>query len=199
MAILKSSLLKAVVLITLIFFLIFFAIRYWQTNLRSQYVVKTQVSPTQPPAQTSQVSSPDGAMAIGLTRENKKDRSKVYSLTVLDQASKSKRLIFTTRTFQNAEITIPHNSWSPDNKYVFLEESKSGSLNLLVLKTSGEPFENDQYLDVASLLAQKTDHILDGATGWVSPTLIQIYTRSGGSTKGPSFWFDVESKAFLRH
>ena len=96
-------------------------------------------------------------------------------------------------------MMLPANSWSPDNKYVFVQKKENGIIDSFVLKASGEPFvKTEQYLDVRALFEQhKTKYTLKDATGWDAPELLHI-TTVNGSEKGPSYWFEIPSKAFLQ-
>lgn len=153
--------------------------------------------PDQAISQKSEIHSSDGTMNLIMQTETKKDQPKNYSFFVADISGKNKRLLF-TKTVSLGEISAPLNSWSPDNKYLYLEEKKPGPVDVLVFKASGESFLNgEQYLDVGQLLAKsKAEYHLNHVTGWVSPTLVQVNTIKDDLTKGPSYWFDVESHAF---
>ena len=98
-------------------------------------------------------------------------------------------------------MSISPNSWSPDKKYVFLQENRSGSIyDVLVFKTSGEPFlVTEQYVSVAPLFTnRKTEYYLTDVTGWDSPTLLHMVTAVDASKKGPPYWFDVTSQSFIQ-
>ncbi len=144
----------------------------------------------------SELQSPDGKMVLTMRREGQKNQPQTYTFKV------GERLIFARILESSGEMAIPHNSWSPDNKYVFVQEKdESGQVIFLVLKTSGEAFKNgDQYLNVSALFDQKMKGLLlRDATGWASPTLVNIETSKDETKKGPSYWFDVDSRSFLQH
>ena len=145
-----------------------------------------------------EASSLEGTMKLILKKMvDKNNQTQTYSFISSDSSSP----IFTKTVGLSQSMAIPANSWSPDNKYVFVEEkNEQGEKNYLVLKASGEPFtDGQQYYDVKSLfMAKKTQYTLDKITGWASSNLLIITTLTEQSTKGPSYWFEVPSKAFLQ-
>jgi hypothetical protein len=146
----------------------------------------------------AEVTSLEGTFKLTLKKMvNKNEQTQTYTLFT----SKSDTPIFTKTVGLSGAITVPGNSWSPDNKYVYIEETDGeGIKNYLVLKASGEPVAKDQpYYDVRTLFtAKKIKYTFNKVTGWASPTLLIIYTINDQSTKGPSFWFEIPSKAFLQ-
>lgn len=173
--------------------------RYQKTKndiVMKQLVLLPSETPTL--AQQSEIHSSDGTMNLIMQTETKKDQPKNYSFFVADISGENKRLLFTKTTGLQEKMSLPLNSFSPDNKYLYLEEKKPGFVDVLVFKVSGETFANgEQYLDVGQLLAKsKAGYHINHVTGWVSPIFIQINTIKDDLTKGPSYWFDVESHAF---
>ncbi|OGD62162.1 hypothetical protein A2160_01250 [Candidatus Beckwithbacteria bacterium RBG_13_42_9] len=156
-------------------------------------------------AQRSEIRSGDGTVTLISKVESKPDQSQDYSFFVanLSGNDQTERLIFTRTLAAGGNISLPGNSWSPDNKYLFLKEKdQTGSINFLVLKASGEAFaDGEQYLDVISQFSQKMPgYLLQDATGWASPTLLNITTMTeNGTKKGPSYWLEVTSGAILMH
>lgn len=192
----KSPLVKSLIL--LIFLVgIFVVLRYQQKAVQQSQPVPSSLK-TPAPTQESEIHSPDGTMKL-IMKAEKKDQVKSYSFFIADIPGKNQRLLFMKTVSPKGEMSLPQNSFSPDNKYLYLQKNEGNSLNILVFKVTGLPFLNNQpYLDVGSLLAEnKAGNFLNHVTGWVSPTLIQINTVTDSSTKSPSYWFDVESRAFL--
>ena len=147
----------------------------------------------------SEVHSGDGTMTLIRKIESPADQSPTYSFTVANLAGvdKKEHLIFSQSVMPGADISIPANTWSPDNKYLFLQtKDVAGHLNYLAFKASGEPFAQDvPYLDVGAFFAQKLPkYSLLEATGWASPIFINVKTN-----EGPAYWFDVQARAFWGH
>lgn len=151
------------------------------------------IAPT-PAVQNTEVHSPDGEMNLIMQAQKQSDGSIAYSFFTSDISGKNKKIIFEKTVGIGASMMIPHNSWSPDNKYVFLRENKSDSFDLLVFKASGENFSNgENYISIMPLFAEsKIKHTMKDITGWDSPTLLHVITS------GPSYWFDVTTRSFLQ-
>lgn len=144
--------------------------------------------------ENSEVHSSDGEMNLIMQAQKQNDGSTTYSFFTSDIADNNKKLIFEKTAVDGISMEIPHNSWSPDNKYVFLKESKSGSFDFFVFNASGENFASgEKYIDVMPIFAEsKIKYDIKDITGWDSPTLLHVITS------GPSYWFDVTTKAFLQ-
>ena len=96
-------------------------------------------------------------------------------------------------------MTIPYNTWSPDNRYFFIQENAKEGESIFAFKATGEAFsDTEQHFDVTDLFKKRnTGNNFSEATGWGSESLIIINTTKEDGTKGPSYWFEVPSKAIL--
>lgn len=162
--------------------------------------VQPSVTPSPVPAnQKAEVHSPDGLVKVVLQKEVT-DGVARYTVTTSDIDGSNPVIILAKSTLTSESITIPANSWSPDDKLLFLKDEISTASSARVFKASGETFTaGEQYLDVNALFdAKKTGFTISDVTGWDSPTLLHIYTMADATTLGPAFWFDVPSKSFLR-
>lgn len=200
MGVSKRPLLKSLVVFFVLVFLGAFLIWPYQKPKnppQNNLLDKSGVSANQ--LQESEVSSSDGKMKLIMRVEEGKDKVKTYSFFTVDISGKNRKTLFTKTVSLGGEMSIPRNSWSPDNKYLFLIENEEGSTNVLVFKASGEIFQNSQqYLDLRALFKSKAGYSINNATGWASPTLIYVTTLSDDSTKGPTFWFDLSSHSFIQ-
>lgn len=175
----------------------------WYQNTSEAPTSQISPSPTPPDEITeNKIHSADGTVRLIMQRQKEIGGSKKYSFFTTDAAGQKKTLLFSQTLGEESDMTLPKNSFSPDNKYLFLQENKPGSTNILVFKVTGEPFiSGEQYLNVGSLFSKtgkgKDGYSLKTATGWVSPIFIQLYTVGPNSNIGPSYWFSVETKAFL--
>ena len=187
---------------------VLFVIQYQQSQTREpeislspvpDYPVVVARSAASEP-QVTNVLSPDGSKKIQMKVESKPDNEKFYSFAIFDKEGNNEQQIFTRIVSETSELFLPENSWSPDNKYVFIQEKTKGAITTLVFKASGESFANDQqYLDATTLFTQRqTGYTFDTATGWADPTLLIIRTKKDDGTKGPSYWFVIPTKAFLQ-
>lgn len=151
-------------------------------------------SPTPTPIPETDVRSSDGTLKLIMRTKTMEDKSTSYSFFTASISSKEEKPLFKKTVAAGNSMLLSSNSWSPDNKLVFLRENEGSSFNILVFKVSGEPFSNgQQYLSVVPLFVQrKTEYSLTEVTGWDSETLLHVRTT------GPSYWFDVNSLAFLQ-
>ena len=97
-------------------------------------------------------------------------------------------------------ISVPENTFSPDNKYIFLKYGDSGKTRYIVLRTDGaELKEGIQSVEIESLFSEKhSDYIITDVTGWGGYTLIVVNTDTIAGQTGPSWWFDLTNFSFIR-
>ncbi len=140
----------------------------------------------------SDVHSADGTMI--LTMQKTINSSGISSYSFLVSSPNDKNVLVYSKNLTNGAISLPANSWSPDNKYFFIKESDAGIDNYLVFKADGANFTNgDLLIDVVPLYTAKVQNYdLRDITGWDAPGLLHVLTT------GPSFWFDIGSRAFLQ-
>ncbi|MFH1827066.1 MAG: hypothetical protein ABH812_01370 [bacterium] len=146
----------------------------------------------------SQISSDGTKKLIMKTTSNEGGVNK-YALSVSDGSGANEQIVFEKTLDIKKNITIPFNTWSPDNKYFFIQEHEGEKNIVLAFKASGEPFNTEEkYLNVTDLF-EKYDNKnnLNEATGWASQNLIIFNTTTQDNIKGPSYWFEVPSKAII--
>lgn len=153
----------------------------------------------EPKIETSSVNSPDGKYRIIMDKTSLDNLLEEYSFSVEDLSTKNTIPIFKKNLSSDWIFELPLNSWSPDNKYVFIKE-KTSVAAFFVFKASGEPFFDDkQYIDVLQSFEEKNkNYKLADVTGWDSPTLLHLLTKGEDGRAGPSFWFEVPSKAVIQ-
>ena len=146
-----------------------------------------------PTVTTSSQTSSDGAKQLTLYVTEHKDTSKTYELTATQS-------IFKKTLTEGNSISIPFNTWSPDNKYFFVEEHDGNNTQVFVFQGSGDPFsDGKKYLDLTDAYIKRgfTNQFQE-ATGWASENLIIINSTTQDGAKGPSYWFEVPSKALIQ-
>ncbi len=154
----------------------------------------------QPKPEETTVNHPDGTKKFMMTM-TKTSEGRTYTFVVADGMGENKRQLFTKTVSEESSLTIPYNTFSPGaGTYVFIEENGPDGKHILVLKTSGETFTGgEQYLDVGSLFGEKKYKYTFGhATGWASPTLLIFTSINENGVKGPNWWFELPSRAFLQ-
>lgn len=161
-------------------------------------VLPSIIQPTPTPApepsamvkQESSVESPDGSKKLVLEKVTIGGENN-YSLYSLNKEDNFKIFLFSKKTGEDYDISLPFNTWSPDNHYVFIKEPRK---TFLVWDTKAE----EQSLSVSELFQEKyEDLILSDVTGWAAPDLLIVNTKKENGDIGPSLWFDVNSKSFI--
>ena len=168
-------------------------------------------SPPSPPVVTALVAesdssipvdvhSPDGKMKVTMEKKTNTDNTSTFSLTVSDVSGGNPINIFKNTLSDGAEMSIPLNSFSPDNRYLFIRESNGSKQNFLVFKSTGEAFsDGNKYIDVVPLFdAKNTGLKLTDVTGWDSNTLLHVFTEDEKGERGPSFWFEIPDGAVIQ-
>ncbi len=187
----------ALILIVLVLAAVAFAYRPKTTPSTANTSPTPNTARTRP-AEPS-VANPDGTKKLIIRTQKLSGTSTTYMFIVAD--GNNQRTIFTQTADATTSYSIPTNTWSPgDNTYVFLEEKSTSGARFLVLKASGQTFsEEELYLDVNALFAQTPNkYRIRDVTGWDAPQLLHVQMVTDEGAKGPSFWFDVESRVFLQ-
>lgn len=161
-----------------------------------QPIVLLRPTPTPLPREEASI---DNTKKLRLQATRQTDGSITYLVFTTDAAGANRHLIFQKTEPSGTSLDL-HNSWSPEGAYVFIIEKGSAGEKFFVLQSSGAPFADGQTaLDVGALFdARKTGYVFDKVTGWASPTLLIIYTKTDQGAKGPSYWFELPSRAFLQ-
>lgn len=144
-------------------------------------------APLPTPTTVSQI-SPDGTYTITINTLN--GESIIYV---------NEKVIMTKIFGMLGEISIPFNTWSPDNKYFFLNAVGEKGNEYLVMRATGMPVSSDtEFYMISDLFSQNyPDFVITSVTGWASPTLLIVNASSQKEPK-MSFWFDVQSHKFIR-
>ncbi len=143
------------------------------------------------------VISPDGKWTVTM-KEIKASDSVTYRFLMSGVDGAQKEVFATSLPITNS-LSIPQNTFSPDDKYFFLKETAPGGVKYFALTVSGDPITKDaQTLTFSDMFASKyADFQITDATGWGGTNLIVFNTDKSG-VQGPSFWFEVPSQAFIQ-
>lgn len=135
---------------------------------------------------TSQLSS-DGTHELTMKTKDNKDKTTTYLFTVVLKSDNTSQTIFNQTVSAETTFSIPFNTFSPNNKYLFIKQTENGKDHYLVFNSSGKDFaDNQTSIDITPLFEkQKPNLTLKNVTGWASETLIIV------QTSGPSFWFEM--------
>lgn len=183
-----------------------FLVIYKNDDLQAQLRIITGIPTIQVPIEiiapkvfvSSQI-SPDGEKKVILKATQDAD-STTYEIYTADENNANEKLIFTKILDSSSSMAVPFNTWSPDNKYFFIEQNEGGKKSVFVFEARGVQFANEAiYLDATEAFEkQNTGSNFDKATGWASETLIIINTKKQDGEKGFSYWFEVPSKAIIQ-
>ena len=179
----------------------------YKNNYRPQFNVSlntpvVSVVADVPPSKatiSSQI-SPDGTKKVIMKVTQNTDNTKTYDFSVVDVNSSSEQHIFTQILDSLGSMTIPFNTWSPDDQYFFIQQNTKSNKSVFVFKATGTQFAGGEiYLDVTdSFKKANTENNFSEATGWASESLIIINTLKQNSTKGSSYWLEVPSRAIIQ-
>ncbi len=144
--------------------------------------------------------SPDGTKKVIMKIDSNKDDTQAYSFYTADGSGNHEQFIFEKIQDGTASMTVPFNTWSSDDKYFFIQENSKNGKRIFAFKATGEPFsDTEKYFDVTDLFKKReTGNNFNEATGWASDSLIIVNTTKQDGTKGPSYWFEIPSKAIIQ-
>ncbi len=156
--------------------------------------------PLVPLPKDTEMHNPDGSMKLTMHTERQTDGSTIYTFFIANISGENKKLIFTQTLPKESSMELHQNSFSPDNKLIIVKQRDGDLLRYLVLRVSGEPFANgSQYLDINGLFTERgVKYSFSTVTGWAGPTLAVVTTKKDDGSRGPSFWFVTDSRAFLQ-
>ncbi|MBI5452523.1 hypothetical protein HY945_03605 [Candidatus Gottesmanbacteria bacterium] len=158
-------------------------------------------TPTATPAPKTDITeqpAPDGRKKLRMTTVVGSDTEKTFTFTVIDTATNEEKIAYKTITSNDENLSIPFNTWSPDDKYFFIKQVTNSGTDSLVFRGDGAPItETEQFLNSTSIFkAQITNNKYQDTTGWASETLLIINTTTPSDTI-QSYWFEVPSKAII--
>lgn len=157
-------------------------------------------TPTTSAILVTDIDSPDGKKTLTVKKQQQKDLSTTYSYATSSKSEAQKQQIFTKTEPLSQTLSVPYNTWAPDDAYFFLKESMSTSHNYFVFNASGSLFPNNaKYINVQEVFSQKLPHYtIEDVTGWAAPDLLIVNTKTEDGKQGPSFWFVISTQAFLQ-
>ncbi len=137
-----------------------------------------------------------------LTMKNGKEVKGVFTQTfyITSEEDKKPVKIFERDSSSDNLISVHHNTFSPDNKFIFLKSEDSGKTQYIVMRTDGKDIkEGSQNVEIVSLFSEKhPDFVITDVTGWGSYSLIVVNTDTKDGKLGPSWWFDLSNFSFIR-
>lgn len=158
----------------------------------------TEPSPSPNPEQIIFANSSDGK--INLEMKQEKGASAITWTLTARQGEEAAKTIWWQSLPNETTISIPFNTVSPDNKYMFLKLAGPDKIRYFVLTTSGKPLVSGaQTVEFSELFEAKyPEYIISEVTGWGGTNLIVFNTDKVSGGIGPSFWFDLSGKSFIQ-
>jgi hypothetical protein len=157
--------------------------------------VMTEASPSPEPILSA--ISADGDVTLKMKQTKEADT--ITWILTAGQAEEAAKTIWWQVLPYDTTMSIPFNTVSPDNKYLFLKQTGPDKTGYLVLTVSGEPIMPEtQTIEFAELFeSEHPEYVITEVTGWGGIDLIVFNTDKIEGGIGPSFWFDVASKSFI--
>lgn len=153
-----------------------------------------------PKVETASQISPDGTRKLTVTTTSNKDLTNTHVFTTYDTDGSNHKSIYKMTLSYTDKISVPFNSWSPDNVYVFVEKSSSNGTSVIVMRADGQLMPGDlQVINTTEEFVSKiSGYSYKETTGWASETLLIANSTNKDGSNGPSFWVEVPSKAIIQ-
>lgn len=161
---------------------------------------KGEVTPAVESEQINEIRSGDGRMKLTRVSRKRTNGNIEYFFRVIDVVSGAEKTLFEKTVERGKVIEIPLNSWSPDNKQLFIQEGLEKGVEYWVFKANGDSYGDGQkYLNVNDYWARtKYAYSIKEVTGWAGPDLLVVFTQKEDGSNGPAFWFVTGSRKFLQ-
>ncbi len=147
----------------------------------------------------SDVHAPDGTRKLTMKRVTLTATESAYVVTTSDISGANRTVLYQTVLPVSDDLILPPNSWSPDNKFVFVKITSPQGLSVQVFQSNGEAFGDGQpAVDVSQIFHEKLpDVALRDVTGWDDPSLLHVMTYAADKSIGFSYWFDMWGRNFI--
>ena len=146
------------------------------------------------------IPSPDGTYTLALKNGRELNGIVTQIFFITSESSATPIKIFEKDSNEDSRIVIPENTFSPDNKFVFLKFKDLGKTRYIVLRTDGKDIKEDtKSVEIESLFSEAhPDFVITDVTGWGANGLIVVNTDDVNGKIGPSWWFDLSNFSFIR-
>lgn len=177
----------------------------YETNQNIQPIQTPQIRIESQTTSATQI-APQGEFLLTLDVKNQTYtiyKTEVNQLQIVDEKNSEiqpKEFLFSEKLQSGETISIPFNTWSPDNNYFFLKKSTLNTTDFLVFKATGESFTETQYLNITELFLKKElPYKIKDVTGWASNAYAVVQTTNPETMQnGPSYWFNVYNAGFIQ-
>ncbi len=159
-------------------------------------------TPTATPTPVSKVANfsqvaPNGLKKVTMTVTTRAS-DKTYTFTTTNEDGSNSVQIYSVNLPTDENMSIPFNTFSPDDKYLFIDHVSSNNTEPLVFRADGQQVgDNSQYFNVKDIFtARTTGNTYDTTTGWASETLLIVNSKTPNSNT-QSYWVEIPSKAVI--
>ncbi len=157
-------------------------------------------APTPTPAKPTTVfqTSPDGTKTLYMT-VTPGVKTTSYLFVVSSDNDITRQTVYSITLPNSQSMSIPFNTFSPNDTYFFVQQNTATGNSSLVLRTDGTTLTNNaSYVNVTNIFKSKEPSALyDTTTGWASDTLLIILTKNPDKTEGTSYWFELPDEAVI--
>ena len=149
---------------------------------------------------TVDVISPNEKITLTMKGLKKADGTLKQTFFISLDAAKESVEIYTHESNPSYQILIPYNTFSPDNKYIFLKIEDPERAQYIVVRTDGKNIRGEEKsVEITSLFYEKYEEfVITEVTGWGGYSLIVVNTNYKDGKIGPSFWFDLSNFSFIQ-
>ena len=149
---------------------------------------------------TVDVISPNEKATLTMKGLKKADGTLNQTFFISLDAAKESVEIYTHESNPANQVLIPYNTFSPDNKYIFLKIEDPEKAQYIVVSTDGKNIRGgEKSVEITSLFYEKYEEfVITEVTGWGGYSLIVVNTNYKDGKIGPSFWFDLSNFGFIQ-
>lgn len=143
--------------------------------------------------------APDGSMTLIVENKRSGEDTINQKFSIMSEDDQTVE-IYSFDSLKDQLVSVPYNTFSPDNKFIFLKTITPSGNEYIVMRTDGKfILEESKTVAVIESFNQKFQNlVVTDVTGWGGKNLIVVNTDLKEQGVGPSFWFDVSNLSFIR-
>lgn len=136
---------------------------------------------------------------LTMLKHKNQDETTTYSFHVINLETKVDFSLYEEQVGMGTSFETPFNSWSPDDKQLFIQRNSGGESNYYVFNADGSSFKDGQkFLNVKDYWSEKNKFRIKTITGWAAKDLLVVKTLTDDGRDGPSYWFVISSRKFMQ-
>ncbi len=144
--------------------------------------------------------SPDGKYVLVANNETEADGIVVQTFTINNLKDDTSIEIYRKDSPVESLISVPENTFSPNDKYIFLTLEENWINKYLVLRTDNKEINSEsKFLEIESLFRNMhPEYTITDITGWGGYNVLVVNTDTKEDKTGPSWWFDASNSSFYK-